>query len=57
MLSVLKLVSCEPGASTLQGAELDLRPPRPEKLQMLNVINESLVIQLLLQGNIFFFFE
>ena len=31
MLSVLKSVSCKLGASR----ELDLRPPRPEKLQML----------------------
>ena len=30
MLSVLKLVSCKPEASR----ELDLRPPRPDKLQM-----------------------
>ena len=31
LLSVFKLVSCKPGASR----ELALRPPRPEKLQML----------------------
>ena len=31
MLSVLKLMSCKPGASR----GLDLRLPRPEKLQML----------------------
>ena len=31
MLSVFKLVSCKPGASR----ELDLRPPRPEKLQII----------------------
>ena len=34
MLGVFKLVSCKPGASR----ELDLRPPRPEKLQIYIIV-------------------
>ena len=49
---MLKLVSCKPGASM----ELDLRPPRPEKLQISKLIfgNRIIVIGTNL---IFLFFD